>query len=52
MGRLRLRETAIGLLFGRMDQVGELDRILDEKHRNVVTDQIPVALRGVRACLT
>ena len=30
-----------------MDEVGELDRILDEEHRHVVTDQVEVALLGV-----
>src|SRR5580658_1749192 len=30
---LRLRKAAVGFLFCSMDQVGELDRILDEKHR-------------------
>ena len=31
-----------------MDQVRKLHRILNEKHRNVVADQIPVALVGVK----
>jgi hypothetical protein len=30
-----------------MNQVGELDRVLDEEDRDVVADQIPVALVGV-----
>jgi len=30
-----------------VDQVLELDRVLNEKHRDVVADQIPVALLGV-----
>ncbi len=46
MRGLRLRESAVGLLLGGMDQVGELDRVLDEEHRDVVSDEIPVA--GVR----
>ncbi len=44
---LRLREAAVGLLLRRVDQVGELDRVLDEEHRDVVADEVPVALLGV-----
>ena len=44
---LRLREAAVGLLLGGVDQVGELDRVLDEEHRDVVADEVPVALLGV-----
>ena len=47
MRGLRLREPAIGLLLGRVDEVGELDGVLDEEHRDVVADQVPVALSGV-----
>ncbi len=47
MGGLRLREGPIRLLLGGMDQIRELDGILDEEDRNVVTDEIPVALLGV-----
>ena len=43
----RLRIAAIGLHLHRMDQVGELDRVLDEEDRDVVADQVPVALLGV-----
>ena len=42
-----LREAAVGLLLGRVDQVGELDRVLDEEDRDVVPDEVPVALPGV-----
>ena len=45
--RLRLREAAVRLLLGGVDQVGELDRILDEEDRDVVADQVPVAFLGV-----
>ncbi len=45
--RLRLREAAVGLLLDRVDQVGKLDRVLDEEHRDVVADEVPVALGGV-----
>jgi hypothetical protein len=47
VGRLRLREAAVGLRLHRVDQVGELDRVLDEEHRDVVADEVPVALLGV-----
>ena len=47
MGGLRLREAAVGLLLGRVDQVGELHRVLDEEHRDVVADDVPVALARV-----
>ena len=45
--RLRLRKAAVGLLLGGMDDVGELDRVLDEEHRDVVADEVPVAFLGV-----
>ena len=45
--RLRLRKGAVGLLLHRMDQVGKLDRVLDEEHRDVVADEVPVAFLGV-----
>ena len=44
---LRLREAAIRLLLYRMDEVGKLDGILDEEHRDVVADDVPVAFLGV-----
>ena len=44
---LRLRKAAVRLLLGRVDQVGELDRVLDEEDRDVVADEVPVALLGV-----
>jgi hypothetical protein len=36
----RLRHLVVGLRFHGMDQIGELDRVLDEKDRHVVPDQI------------
>ena len=42
-----LRIAAVGLHLHRVNQVGELDRVLDEEHRDVVADQIPVAFLGV-----
>ena len=38
-----LWEAAIGLHLHRVDQVGKLDRVLDEEHRDVVADEIEVA---------
>ena len=43
----RLRKGAVGLHLHGVDQVGELHRVLDEEHRYVVADQVPVALLGV-----
>src|SRR5512141_3114248 len=44
----RLRKAAVGFHLDGMDEVGELDGILDEEDRNVVTDQVPVAFLGVK----
>ena len=43
----RLRIAAVGLHLRGVDEVGELDRILDEEDRDVVADEIPIALAGV-----
>jgi hypothetical protein len=43
----RLRHAVVRLGLGRVDQVGELHRVLDEEHGDVVADQVPVALVGV-----
>ncbi len=43
----RLRKAAVGLHLHRMDQVGELHRVLDEEDRDVVADQVEVAFLGV-----
>ena len=43
----RLWIAAIGLHLGGVDQVGELHRVLDEEHRDVVADQVPIALARV-----
>ena len=45
--RLRLRDLAVGMGLARVDDVGELDAVLDEEHRDVVADQVEVALVGV-----
>ncbi|VTZ63650.1 conserved hypothetical protein [Sinorhizobium medicae] len=47
MGGLRLRKLPVRLGFYRMYHVGKLDRILDEEDRNIVADQVPIALLGV-----
>ena len=36
-----------GFHLDRVDQIGKLHRILDEEHRDVVSDQIEVALLGI-----
>jgi hypothetical protein len=43
----RLRIAAIGLHLGSVDQVGEFDRVLDKEHRDVVADEVPIALARV-----
>src|SRR6185437_3540931 len=48
VGGLRLRKTPIWLLLRGVNNVGKLDGILDEKNRDVVSNQIPVALFGVK----
>ncbi len=40
-------KVAVGLRLDGVDEVGKLDRVLDEEDRNVVADEIPVALLGV-----
>ena len=47
VGRPRLWIPAIGLHFHGMHEVGKLDRVLDEEHRDVVADQIEVAFLGI-----
>ncbi len=45
--RRRLREAAIRLHLHGVDQVGKLDGVLDEEHRDVVADQVEVAFVGI-----
>ena len=45
--RLRLGDLTIRLRLRRVDEVRELDAVLDEEHRDVVADQIEVALLRV-----
>jgi hypothetical protein len=47
MGGLGLRNFDIGMRLGCVNDVGELDAVLDEEHRNVVSDEVECALRSV-----
>ena len=42
-----LGHRMVRLRLQRMDEIGKLHRVLDEEHRDVVADQVPVALVGV-----
>ena len=42
--RSRLRHGEVRFRLGRMHQIGKLHRILDEEDRDVVADEVPVAL--------
>src|ERR1039457_2803820 len=44
----RLRKAAIGFHLDGMDEVGEFDGVLDEENRDVIADQVPIALLGVK----
>src|ERR1700690_312454 len=44
MRRGVLRIVAVGLHLDRMDEIGKLDRILDEEDGNVVADKVKIAL--------
>ena len=44
---LRLRKAPVGLLLGRVNEIGKLDGVLNEKDRDVVADDVPVALLGI-----
>ena len=44
---LRLRDLAVRVRLAGVDDVGELDPVLDEEHRDVVADEVEGALRGV-----
>ena len=45
--RLRLGDLTVGVGLGGVDDVGELDAVLDEEHRDVVADEVEDALLGV-----
>ena len=44
---LRLREASVWLLLRGVNQVGKFYRVLNEEHRDVVADDVPIALLGV-----
>ena len=41
-------KRAVGLFLDRVNDVGKFDRVLDEEHRNVVADDVPVAFLRVQ----
>ena len=45
--RLRLRKGAVRLLLDGVNHVRKLDGVLDEEHRDVVADDVPVAFLGI-----
>jgi hypothetical protein len=45
--RLCLGHLVMGLWLNSMDDVGKFDRVLNEKHGDVVSNNVPVALFGV-----
>src|SRR5450432_1958166 len=48
VSRLSLGKAAIRFLFRCVDQVCKFDRVLDEEHRYVVPDKIPIAFWRVK----
>lgn len=48
MGRLDLGDLAVRMGFAGVNDVGELDRVLDEKQRDVIADQVVDAFGGVK----
>ena len=44
---LRLRKGAVGFRLHRVNHVGEADCVLDEEHRDIVADDVPVAFLGI-----
>ena len=47
VGALRLWDLPVRVRLGGVDDVRELDAVLDEEDRDVVADEVPVALAGV-----
>src|SRR3546814_9654241 len=43
----RLRIAAVGLHLDAVDEIGEFHRVLDEKDRDIVADEVPVAAVGI-----
>ena len=48
MGARRLWEAAVRLFLNGVNEVRELNRVLDEEHRHVVADEVPVSLLGIK----
>ena len=48
MGGLRLREFAIRLWLGGVNQIRKFDGILDKEHRDVIADQIPISFERIK----
>src|SRR5580704_9262526 len=48
MRRGCLRRSAVRLRLYRMNQVGEFNRVLNEKHRNVIANQVEISFAGVK----
>ena len=44
---LTLRNFILRLGFHSMDDIGEFNGILNEKHRNIVTDKVPDTFVGI-----
>jgi hypothetical protein len=47
MRSLRLRKCPVRFGLGSMDKVGKLNGVLNEENRDIVPDEVPVALLGV-----
>src|SRR4051812_46482293 len=48
MRGLSLRKATIRLLLGGMNDVWKFDRVLDEEHRDVVADEVPIPFLSVQ----
>lgn len=48
VGALPSGYLVLGLRFHRMDDVREFDGVLDKEHRNIVPNDVPVALLSVK----
>jgi hypothetical protein len=47
--RTGARRHFIGRLrFDRVNEIGELDRVLNKEHRHVITDEIEIAFIGIK----
>src|SRR6185312_10941117 len=47
VGGLSLRKFAIRVLLGGVYKIGKFDRILDEEDRDIIADQVEIALRRI-----